>query len=95
MVLVSIATAIGQYAFCVLVTPPAGKDPMDLDLFHRRQHRKYSYADWGRDTIACCILAAFVALTLLGQLWVQLTGTLGFTVFSVGLMTQSAGIIGQ
>lgn len=117
LVLLSIATAIGQYAFCVLVTPPAGLDPVDLSAFHQRQHRRYAYAylalivfaiiqnvllrwlnaypGWLRDTIVCCVLAAFVAPTIYSRhRWVHITGSIGFTVCSVSLMILSAGIIG-
>ena len=44
LVLLSIAMAIGQYAFCVLVTPSADEEAVDLAAFHGRQHRRYAYA---------------------------------------------------
>jgi hypothetical protein len=100
LVLLSIATAIGQYAFCVLVTPYADKEAIDLAAFHDRQHRRYAFA------YMLLIVLAVVQNVLLGWLnayagWLRdtivcfvLAAFVALTLLSRRRWAQLAGSIG-
>jgi hypothetical protein len=56
LVLLSLAVALGQYAFCALVSPKVESDGLiDLVEFHTRERRRYAFA------FLALVVAAFVS----------------------------------